>query len=177
MRRLKQFTDILPQEPKVNKENIVFTSLEEWAMLLFAPVVPKTLEKAMSEDSETKQRFEQIATKIVENNYVCRFTSKDYTGDRGTKAIVYQPEEQETTADYRDQEPHELHYALVKNFLIMKKHADKMIRQKKTTKFDHQLHKSTNIAISAYIALVNKQKLVVEEDSAEINDLREYKRF
>jgi hypothetical protein len=58
MKRVKQFTDILPQEPKVNKENIVFTSLEEWAMLLFVPVVPKTLEKAMSEDSETKQRFE-----------------------------------------------------------------------------------------------------------------------
>ncbi len=57
MKRVKQFTDILPQEPKVNKENIVFTSLEEWAMLLFAPVVQKTLEKAMSEDSETKQRF------------------------------------------------------------------------------------------------------------------------
>ncbi len=54
----------------------------------------------------------------------------------------------------------------------MKKHADKMIRQKNSTKFDHQLHKSTNIAISAYIALVNKQKLAVEEDSAEINDLR-----
>jgi hypothetical protein len=37
-------------------------------------------------------------------------------------------------ADYRDQEPHELHYALVKNFLIMKKHADKMICQKKNHK-------------------------------------------
>jgi hypothetical protein len=58
----------------------------------------------------------------------------------------------------------------------MKKHADKMICQKKPTKFDHQLHKSTNIVISAYIALVNKQKLAAEEDSAEINDLREYKK-
>jgi hypothetical protein len=52
-----------------------------------------THEKDMSEDSETKQRFERITTKIVKNNYVCRFTSKDYTGDRGTKTIKYQPEE------------------------------------------------------------------------------------
>ena len=130
MRRLKQFTDILPQEPKDNKGNTVFTSLEEWAMLLFAPAVPKTLEKAMSEDSETKQRFEQMMTKTCDNNYVCIFTTKDYSGYGGQKAITYQPEQQQTTANYRDQEPHELHYALVKNFLIMKKHADKMIRQK-----------------------------------------------
>ncbi len=177
MRRLKQFIDILPQEPKDNKGNIVFTSLEEWAMLLFPPAVPKTLEKAMSEDSETKQRFEQTMTKTCDNNYVCIFTTKDYSGYGGQKAITNQPQQQETTVNFRDQEPHELHYALVKNFLILKKNTDKIIQKKKPTKVDHQLHQSTNIAISAYIALVNKQILAVKEYTADINDLRDYEKI
>ncbi len=87
---------------------------------------------------------------------------------------MYQPEEQETTMDYKDQEPQELHFALVKNVLIMKKHTGKMIQKKKPTRLDHQQHQATNIAISAYIAPVNKQKLVADENTADINDLNKY---
>jgi hypothetical protein len=78
MKKIKQFTDIRPQEPVNNKKNMVFTSLEEWAMLLFTPMVRKTLEKAMSEDSETKQRFKQMTAKTVINKYVYRCTDKNY---------------------------------------------------------------------------------------------------
>jgi hypothetical protein len=126
---------------------MVFTSLEEWAMLLFTPTVRKTLEKAMSEDSETKQRFERMTAKTVINKYVYRCTDKNYSGEGGQKDIMNQTEEQGvTTANYRDQEPDEIHFALVKNFLIMKKHTGKMISHQKPTKKDFELHKSTNVA-------------------------------
>ena len=58
-----------------------------------------------------------------------------------------------------------------------KKNTDKIIQKKNPTKVDHQLHQSTNIAISAYIALVNKQNLAVKEYTADINDLRDYKKI
>ena len=80
-----------------------------------------------------------------------------------------------TTANYRDQEPDEIHFALVKNFLIMKKHTEKMISHQKPTKKDFELHKSTNVAISAYIALLNKLK--TDEDSSEINYLSKYQKI
>ena len=83
-----------------------------------------------------------MMTKTCDNNYVCIFTTKDYSGYGGQKAITNQPQQQETTVNYRDQEPHELHYALVENFLILKKNTDKII-QKKT-------HKSRPPATSVY---------------------------
>jgi hypothetical protein len=41
--KAKDFTDIKPNESynKKNKNNIVFTSLEEWAMLILKPPVQK----------------------------------------------------------------------------------------------------------------------------------------
>ncbi len=46
----------------------------------------------MSEDSDTKQRFERMMTKTCDNNYVCKFTTKDYSGYGGQKAITNQPQ-------------------------------------------------------------------------------------
>ena len=97
-----------------------------------------THEKAMSEDSETKQRFEWITTKIVKNNYVCRFTSKDYSGYGGKKANTNQPEQQEPTVNYRDQTPNQLHYTLVKKILSLKEKTDQIMKknpQKSTTSY------------------------------------------
>ncbi len=58
----------------------------------------------------------------------------------------------------------------------MNEYANKVIKKKRPTKFDVQLHKSTNRAISAYMALVNQNKLGVEEDGTEVTDLKQYKK-
>ncbi len=59
----------------------------------------------------------------------------------------------------------------------MNEYANKVIKKKRPTKFDVQLYKSTNRAISAYMALVNQNKLGVEEDGTEVADLKQYIRF
>ncbi len=46
--------------------------------------------------------------------------------------------------------------------------------KKRPTKFNVQLYKSTNRAISAYMALINQNKLGVEEDGTEVADLKQY---
>ena len=128
--RITKFRDILPQEPKGNRKQILCRSLEEWAMLLFAPAVPEKLQNAMSEDYETKQRFEQMKTKTVDHKYVWTITNKDYSRYGGQQANDCRNEDIETTVDYKNKEPEELQYALVKSLINMNEYANKVIKKK-----------------------------------------------
>ena len=128
--RITKLRDILPQEPKGNRKQILCRSLEEWAMLLFAPAVPEKLQNAMSEDYETKQRFEQMKTKTVDHKYVWTITNKDYSRYGGQQANDCRNEDIETTVDYKNKEPEELQYALVKSLINMNEYTNKVIKKK-----------------------------------------------
>ncbi len=57
-----------------------------------------------------------------------------------------------------------LHYALVKSFILMHEYAAKAMNKRKPTKLNVQLNQSTKRAISAYMALINQNKLGLLEE-------------
>jgi hypothetical protein len=76
----KHFTDVQPNETydkKGKNKSIVFTSLEEWAMLLLTPPVQHQLEQAINIDKETKERHKRCMKKI-NRGYEFEFSTKNY---------------------------------------------------------------------------------------------------
>lgn len=59
----RQKTSLNESYNKKNKNNIVFTSLEEWAMLILKPPVQKWLDQAIEADQETKERWSRCKQK------------------------------------------------------------------------------------------------------------------
>jgi hypothetical protein len=171
------FSDIIPQEPKGNPKQLLCRSLEEWAMLLFKPAVPERLENAMNEDSETKQRYNNLTKKITEHNHLWNVSDTDYSGYGGQRTNNSQVEDIEKVEDYKNKEPEDLQYILVNSFIEINNYAQRAMEKKKTTKLNIELFNTTNKGISAYMALVNKNNKGDEEDALEITDLKTYRKI
>jgi hypothetical protein len=55
--RAKEYADIKPDKTYKKKIKAVCTSLEEWAMCLLKPKLPKKLQEATDSDDKSKQRW------------------------------------------------------------------------------------------------------------------------
>ena len=55
--RVKEYADIKPDKTYKKKRKAVCTSLEEWAMCLLKPNLPKKLQEATDSDDKSKQRW------------------------------------------------------------------------------------------------------------------------
>jgi hypothetical protein len=84
--KVQEFTDIKPDESyiKTNRKNVLFTSLEQWAMLIFKPPLQTQLEQAKDADAETKERWNRCNIKI-QDGYEFHFNKNDYTKENKEK--------------------------------------------------------------------------------------------
>jgi hypothetical protein len=55
--RVKEYTDIKPDKTYKKTRKAICTSLEEWAMCLLKPDLPKKLQEATDSDDKSKQRW------------------------------------------------------------------------------------------------------------------------
>jgi hypothetical protein len=58
--RVKEYTDIKPDETYKKKRKTICTSLEEWAMCLLKPDLPKKLQEAKDADDNSKKRWDNF---------------------------------------------------------------------------------------------------------------------
>jgi len=109
--KVQQFTDIKPDESyiKASSKNVVFTSLEEWAMLTLKPPHQTRLEQAKDADAETKDRWNRCKIKI-QDGYQFQFNKKDYTKENKDKTDEQTPQ---PTLNYSNQSKEFLHTVII----------------------------------------------------------------
>jgi hypothetical protein len=65
--RVREYSDIKPDKTFKKKRKAVSTSLEEWAMCLLKPDLPKKLQEAIDSDDESNQRWENFSNEWKHN--------------------------------------------------------------------------------------------------------------
>jgi hypothetical protein len=137
--KVKNFNDIKPNESysKKKEKTIVFTSLEEWAMLILKPPVRNQLDQAIEADPETQERWNRCKQKL-KNGYKFTFNKKNYADKKEeaehNEGITVQPR-----LDYSNKSINELHSVINKGLLYEQRRADKLEKKQglvKTKKDD-----------------------------------------
>jgi hypothetical protein len=128
--KVTNFMDIKPNESysKKNKKTIVFTSLEEWAILILKPPVRNQLDQAIEVDPETQERWNRCKQKL-KNGYKFTFNKKKYADKKEETeqddGITVHPR-----MDYSNKSINELHSVINKGLLYGQSRADKLEKNK-----------------------------------------------
>ena len=135
--KVQEFTDIKPDESyiKTNRKNVVFTSLEQWAMLIFKPPLQTQLEQAKDADAETKERWNRCNIKI-QDGYQFQFNKKDYTKTNKDKTDEQTPQ---PAFNYSNQSKEFLHSAIIDGLICGQLNMKKIEKKKKPTKDEAKL--------------------------------------
>ncbi len=78
--RVREYSDIKPDETFKKKTKAIYTLLEEWAMCLLKPDLPKKLQEAIDSDDKSKQRWENFKQRMETQysfNLTIRMIPKD----------------------------------------------------------------------------------------------------
>jgi hypothetical protein len=90
--RVKEYANIKQDETYKKKRNAVCTSLEEWAMCLLQPNLPKKLQETIDSDNKSKQRWnnfqQQMDTEYSFNLYQIMAPKDKQPTEQNTNASV-----------------------------------------------------------------------------------------